>query len=199
MVQKGFWFSAHEQWKTWTLPYLDVSDTVRAVFWDGEVARSWNSRARCIPGLYASVTNTDPPVCDDGGYVSALGIPAIAFQNVTCTRIITPYAASPMLASERSRAAGLVWYAAMLNRSRMQGPYGSTESCSSDSDVISPVLTWDSKINSLVAAIGGAIDIIASQLDSDGLLLRFNTVVQTEYARVFPGHTSNASIALPCP
>jgi hypothetical protein len=87
----------------------------------------------------------------------------------------------------------------MLNRSRMQGPYGSTESCSSDSDVISPVLTWDSKINSLVAAIGGAVDIIASQLDSDGLLLRFNTVVQTEYARVFPGHTSNASIALPCP
>ncbi len=172
---------------------------MRAVFFDCEVARSSNSRALCIPGLYASVTNTDPPVCGGGGYVSALGIQAIAFQNVTCARIVTPYAASPMLASEHSRAAGLVWYAHMLNRSRMQGPYGSTESCSADSDVISPVLTWDSKVNSLVAAIGGAIDIIASQLDSDGLLARFNSVVETEYARVFPGHSSSASIALPCP
>ena len=27
-VQRGFWFSAHEQWKTWTLPYLDVSSRV---------------------------------------------------------------------------------------------------------------------------------------------------------------------------
>ena len=197
-VQRGFWFSAHEQWKTWTLPYFDVSSRVNGVFWDGEVARTWNSRAACIPGLFASVTNTDPPVCDDGGYISALGIQAIAFQNVTCGRIVTPYAASPMLANPRSRVTGLVWYAHMLNRSRMQGPYGSTESCSVDSDTISPVQTWDSKINSVVAALGGAADIIALKLESDGLLVRFRSVVETEYSRVFPEHGGNASLALPC-
>ncbi len=80
----------------------------------------------------------------------------------------------------------------------MQGPYGSTESCSIDSDTISPVQTWDSKINSLVAAIGGAVDIIALKLDSDGLLARFRAVVETEYSRVFPEHGGIASIALPC-
>ena len=172
--------------------------TAAGVFWDGEVARSWDSRAACVPGLFASVTNTDPAVCDDGGYVSALGVAAIAFQNVTCKRIITPYAASPMLANSRSRAVGLVWYAHMLNRSRMQGPYGSTESCSSDSDVISPVQTWDSKVNSLVASIEGAVDIIAERLESDGLLSRFRRVVEEEYGRVFPGAGSGAALALPC-
>jgi hypothetical protein len=86
----------------------------------------------------------------------------------------------------------------MLNRSGMQGPFGSTESCSSDGDAISPVLTWDSKINSLVASVGGAIDIIASQLDSDGLLARFRSVVEKEYALVFPGAASRAPVALPC-
>lgn len=197
-VQRGFWFSAHEQWKTWTLPYFDASPRLESLFWDGEVARSWNSRASCLPGLFASVTNTDPPVCDDGGYVSALGIAAIAFQNVTCARIITPYAASPMLANQRSRPEGLVWYAHMLNRSRMQGPYGSTESCSTDNDTISPVQTWDSKINSLVASIGGSIDIIAMKLESDGLLSRFRSVVDREYTLAFPGGGSNNSIALPC-
>ncbi len=198
-VQRGFWFSAHEQWKTWTLPYFDASPRLESLFWDGEVARSWNSRALCLPGLFASVTNTDPPVCDDGGYVSALGIAAIAFQNVTCDRIITPYAASPMLANQRSRPQGLVWYAHMLNRSRMQGPYGSTESCSTETDTISPVQTWDSKINSLVASIGGSIELIAMKLDNDGLLSRFRTVVDREYTLAFPERgSSNYSIALPC-
>jgi hypothetical protein len=198
IVQRGFWFSAHEQWKIWTLPYLDVSKRLEELFWDCEVARSWNSRASCLPGLFASVTNTDPPVCDDGGYVSALGIPSIAFQNVTCFRIVTPYAASPMLANQRSRPAGLVWYAHMLNRSHMQGPYGSTESSSADSDTISPVQTWDSKINSLVATIGGAVDILAVRLDSDEVLTRFNNVVWNEYSRVFTQSASKLPIALPC-
>ena len=80
----------------------------------------------------------------------------------------------------------------------MQGPYGSTESCSSDSDVISPVQTWDSKVNSLVASIEGAVDIIAERLESDGLLSRFRRVVEEEYGRVFPGAGSGAALALPC-
>jgi len=40
---------------------------------------------------------------------------------------VTPYAATPMLAIEEFRAIGLAWYATMLNGSRCQGPFGSTE------------------------------------------------------------------------
>ena len=80
----------------------------------------------------------------------------------------------------------------------MQGPYGSTESSSADSDTISPVQTWDSKINSLVAAIGGAVDILAVRLASDEVLSRFNSVVWNEYSRVFTQSASEMPIALPC-
>jgi hypothetical protein len=80
----------------------------------------------------------------------------------------------------------------------MQGPYGSTESCSTGSDEIAAVHTWDSKINSLVACIEGAIDIIAERLEDDGLLSRFQGVVEREYLHAFPAAADRGELALPC-
>ncbi len=57
--------------------------------------------------------------------------------------------------------------------------------------------TWDSKINSLVAAIGGAADLLSQRLQRDGRLRRFQRVVQREYRRTFPA-AAPGQLALPC-
>lgn len=48
-VQRGWWFSSHEQWKFLELPYLDVPISKR-VFINGEKVRTINSNAKKIPG-----------------------------------------------------------------------------------------------------------------------------------------------------
>jgi hypothetical protein len=126
-VQKGWWFSAHEQWKIWELPYLRTN--ARPVFLNCEKARTWHAATRGIPGLGASVSGV-PGECANEGYVSAIGVQELAFEKVTCDAIVTPYAATPLIADEESRGVGLAWYAMMINGSRGQGPFGSTEAAS---------------------------------------------------------------------
>ena len=58
-VQQGFWFSAHEQWKVWSAPYLSNA-RVRAVFENCERVRSIYSAEKGIPGLRASVRGQKP-------------------------------------------------------------------------------------------------------------------------------------------
>jgi hypothetical protein len=45
-VQRGFWYSAHEVWKVWSMPYLQTK--ARGLFRAGEAARSINSAMRCV-------------------------------------------------------------------------------------------------------------------------------------------------------
>lgn len=52
-VQRGWWFSSHEQWKYLELPYWDVPINWR-VFLNGERARTCHSAEGGLPGLYAS-------------------------------------------------------------------------------------------------------------------------------------------------
>src|SRR5690606_16156582 len=59
-VQRGWWFSSHEQWKYLELPYLTASPTNRRIFMNGERARTVHSANKKIPGLYASVTDVCP-------------------------------------------------------------------------------------------------------------------------------------------
>jgi hypothetical protein len=47
-VQRGWWFSSHEQWKYLEMPYLEVPINKR-VFLNGERARTWNSALKGIP------------------------------------------------------------------------------------------------------------------------------------------------------
>eukprot|EP01125_Pyxidicula_operculata_P018068 TRINITY_DN6399_c0_g1_i2.p1 TRINITY_DN6399_c0_g1~~TRINITY_DN6399_c0_g1_i2.p1 ORF type:complete len:425 (+),score=83.98 TRINITY_DN6399_c0_g1_i2:389-1663(+) len=183
-VQRGFWFSSHEQWKYLEMPYLDVPINAR-VFMNGERARVANSNMNKIPGLYASVSNvtTGGPVQQ---YLSA-GIPPIAFnQNLNDydLSLITPYGSFPVLLANYT--VGLQWYWTMLKGPRMQGPYGSTESTYITGTMISPVTTWDSKITTVTALHGGVASIVRRGLVKEGKYDRFFGIVNREWKLAFP-------------
>jgi hypothetical protein len=95
-VQKGWWFSSHEQWKYMFLPYLQT-DIHKRLFLNNERARTWNSWARNIPGLYAA---TNGPIYSDAqnmDYYNSCGIQEIAFEPVGHLDVVTPYGAYPLL------------------------------------------------------------------------------------------------------
>eukprot|EP01114_Cavostelium_apophysatum_P006357 TRINITY_DN1762_c0_g1_i1.p1 TRINITY_DN1762_c0_g1~~TRINITY_DN1762_c0_g1_i1.p1 ORF type:complete len:513 (+),score=91.94 TRINITY_DN1762_c0_g1_i1:144-1682(+) len=181
-VQKGWWFSAHEQWKLLVLPYLEV-DIAKRVFTNCERARTVNSAALGVPGLYASVNDVSK-----GGqpadYISAAGIQEIAFSAITRTDVITPYGSMASFLTDLG--VGLAWYQNILLGPRMQGPYGSTEAVNLNGTEISPLTTWDSKVTSLVGMLGGISNITSTQMMQDGVYDRFTFVVNREYSLKFP-------------
>ena len=73
-VQRGFWFSSHEQWKVLLLPYLSLP-LVRDVFANCERARTHDARSSGVPGLFASVSDVaSGGTIDIPDYISAAGI-----------------------------------------------------------------------------------------------------------------------------
>jgi len=164
-VQKGYWFSAHEQWKYLELPYVD-SQINRRVFLNGERARTWNSALLGYTGMFASVTDVIAPPGENPNYVSNFGIPSIAFQPVTKFTTTTPYGCFPIFMTEETHVA-LAWYLNMLQGPSMQGPLGSTESGNVTGTAISPVVTWDSKITTFAAMLGGVVDINRAAMKED--------------------------------
>lgn len=203
-VQRGFWFSAHEQWKVALLPYLDVP-LAAAVFRNGEVARTFDAASASVPGLFASVNDVSSQGSESiPDYASACGVQALASQQVQRRDIVTPYGAWMTVLLEP--AAGLCWYHAMLLGPRMQGPYGSTEAIAINGTLISPLTTWDSKITTVLAAVGGVHGLVGEamqcQMDQWGSdttwFSRFTAVVAREYGSVFNGtQPSTAPMALP--
>ena len=181
-VQEGWWFSAHEQWKYLELPYLDV-DINRRVFMNGERARSWNSANNNYAGLFASVNDVTSSPYLNVSYLSAAGIPSIAFEPVTKFTTVTPYGSFPLFLVDEATA--VVWYHLMLSAPSMQNLFGSTESCNTTGTAISPVVTWDSKISTLGAMLGGAGDINRDALIEDGKYDRFISIIEKEWSHVF--------------
>jgi len=182
-VQKGWWFSSHEQWKYLMLPYKSV-DINNRVFMNGERARTWFSFVNDYPGLFASVTNVSLPN-DNPNYVSATGIQSIAFETVLTNDLMTPYGSFPLfLTGEPSL--GLSWYYNMLLSPAMQNPYGSTESFNPQGTEISPVITWDSKITTLLSIVGGLADINSIYLTIDSKIDRFQYIINREWSLAFP-------------
>ncbi len=129
-VQKGFWFSSHEQWKLLEMPYLDV-DLVYRVMLNGERVRTCNSAVTQNPGMFASVNNsTDPVTGEILGYISNAGIPSISFQTEQELDVITPYSAFPVMLFDNKRgngkkwvngkAVGLVWWWNVVKARKMQ-------------------------------------------------------------------------------
>ena len=181
-VQRGLWFSAHEQWKYFVLPYVD-SSIARRVFVNGERARTWYSAERGLPGLFASASNvSDARNGSIPSYVSACGVPPLASLPTT-TDLYTPYAAFPVILANSK--VGLVWLRRMLLHDRMQGPYGSTEAIDTSGRSIAPLVTWDSKMTTVVSILGGTVDLLRRALKDDGRYARFVHVVDTEYSHVF--------------
>lgn len=133
--------------------------------------------------MYASVGNVTHGTHVNGGYLSAAGIQEIAFEPVLHRNVITPYSTFPVFLADPVTA--LVWYHNMLIGSKMQNPYGSTESVTVDGKRICPLVTWDSKITSLIAMLGGVGHLSARQLKKDGKYELFYNRVNEEWSRVF--------------
>lgn|GEM_PF-2735755 len=183
-VARGHWFSAHEQWKWFVLPYLDV-DIAARVFRQSEAARTWNSATNKFPGLFASVHDVVTDRNQNPRYLSELGIPPIARQPVTRRDVVTPYAVFPVILAGPV-GVGASWLHVMLSGPRMQGPYGSTESVNIAGTGFAPVLTWDSKITTVVAILGGFHPEIGRSMRADGVYDRFICIVDKEHRAAFP-------------
>lgn len=181
-VQRGFWFSAHEQWKYLMLPY-NHSLTNWRVFLNGERARTWYATSVSAPGLWASVNGPVPTNTAAFPYYSDCGIASIAFQPVTHDDVITPYGSFPLILA--SPAHGVEWLHRMMTYKKGQNCYGTTESINITGTSIAPLTTWDSKITTLAATVGGIADLNAIFLQERGLLKPLIEKIEFEWSRVF--------------
>jgi len=157
-VQKGFWFSSHETWKLLEMPYLSIP-IIKRVFLNGERVRTCNSVLMSNPGLYASVNNVTNPVTNEVyGYISPAGIPPIANQTAQELDVITPYGAFPTILFNKT--VGLSWWKNMVDGKGMQNPFGSTESTARDGSAVGAFVSWESKVTTVVALLGGVGGIV---------------------------------------
>lgn len=195
-VQKGYWFSSHEQWKLLEMPYTDV-DLVRKVFHNAERARTCNSFLNQNPGMYASVNN----ITDDNGqilgYISNAGIPSISFIPVQELDVITPYSVFPTILFNKS--VGLAWWKNMVDGKGMQNPYGSTESQRVDGTGISSFVSWDSKTTTVAALVGGVVDFVRAKMKKDGVYGNFIQVTRREHELNFGGSLKGEEVDLCLP
>jgi hypothetical protein len=163
-VMRGWWFSSHETWPVLLMPFSDCR-LHRRIYDNMERCRTWNSREKGIPGLYASVTD----LSKTPGYISATGIQEVAFQKVLRADVITPYAAFPTLIANET--IGALWLWNMLRGDRMQGPMGTTEAVSIHGKDISNVVTWDSKMTTVTALLGGIVIVMTTKETHESQLI----------------------------
>lgn len=181
-VQKGWWFSAHEQWKYLYLPYLD-SPVNAKVFKNGEKARTWDALDNKIPGMFASVTAPIYRNSDQVNYYSDCGIPALSYSVVGHRNLVTPYSTMGLFLADSISA--YAWYYTMISGPAGQNLYGSTEAMSIAGDSVAPIVTWDSKITTVIGMLGGFIRPIADKMKKSGIYNTFINRIDTEWGRVF--------------
>lgn len=193
LTQRGWWFSAHEQWKYSFLPYR-LSEANWRVFRNGERARAYDG---CVlregPGLFAS---TNGPVANNNvsfPYDSACGVQALAFQRVLDDDVYTPYGGYPFFLlggagdadGEETDAMAAAWLHRIMSAPRMQNQWGSTEATFRNGTAVAPLVTWDTKITTVVALLGGVVDIVQRGLEKMGQLQPLISVIDREWSRVF--------------
>ena len=98
--------------------------------------------------------------------------------------MITPYSSFPLILVNRTM--GAVWLHNMLYSPAAQSIYGATEATQIDGKAISPVLTWDSKITTVLAIIGGNTDLNRNFLKENGKYEEFYSIVEREYETQIP-------------
>ncbi|RAO69576.1 uncharacterized protein BHQ10_005588 [Talaromyces amestolkiae] len=182
-VQKGYWFSSHETWKVLEMPYYDI-DIIRRVYQNAERVRTCNSVVTHNSGMFASINNvTDPATGDVVGYISNAGIPSIANQTVQELDVITPYSVFPTVLFDKG--VGMAWWRNMAIAKKMQNIYGSTESTRRDGTGVSALLTWDSKVSTVNAILGGVSDLVSQKMKAENIYDTFVERITAEYSRVF--------------
>lgn len=170
-VQEGFWFSSHEQWKVLEMPYYDVP-IVKEVYMNAERVRTCNAAHR-FPGMFASVNNVTNAHGQIIGYISNAGIPSVAMIVHQERDVVTPYSVFPTLLVEGGRSVGMAWWHNMILGKKMQNPYGSSESELIDGSAISSFVSWDSKVTTVNALLGGVVDFVRWKMQSDGIYSDF--------------------------
>ncbi|KAF8576240.1 putative GPI anchored protein [Ramaria rubella] len=181
-VQKGFWFSAHENWGWMQLPYTDVP-FMRNLYANMERARTCNAQATRNPGMYASINNSTDSSGQIIGYISNAGIPSLANQTIQELDVITPY--STMNTMLVNKTVGLVWWHNIVLAKRMQNIYGSSESTRLDGTATSAFVSWDSKMTTVNGILGGVTELVRAKMQREGVYETFVEVVEREYGRVF--------------
>jgi len=181
-VQRGFWFSSHEQWKYMMLPYYE-SKTNWRVYKNGERARTFYALLKKSPGMWASVNG--PVISNSEGfpYYSDCGIAQISFEPVTHDSVLTPYSAFPLFLVSPKHAA--VWLHNMIQAPSMQNCFGTTESLFSNGSYFAPLVTWDSKVTTVLAALNGTSTQTAKYLQKRNLLNTFVNMVESLWSQVF--------------
>jgi hypothetical protein len=172
------------------LPYFtEELKIVKTLYHNAEVVRTMNAVSTKSPGLLASINDVTDGAEVIPDYISATGIPEVGTQEVQRTDVITPYGTFGLMMQDLS--VGLCWYNNMLKATRMQGPYGSTEAINVNGTEISPLVTWDSKITTVLAMLGGVGGITKNALKKESDLIygtsfdRFVYVLDREYQLVF--------------
>ena len=61
---------------------------------------------------------------------------------------------------------------------RNTDPYGSTESTRIDGKGVSALVTWDSKVTTVVALSGGVVDLVRDRMKSDGIYDEFVKITE---------------------
>ncbi len=174
------------------MPYYSSDlPMVTKVLRNAEIARSWDAYLNNLPGMLASINDVTDGSQNIPDYISATGVASIAFEDVTRRDVVTPYGSYGLVLADLST--GLAWYNNMLQGSRMQSFFGSTEAINVNGTEICPLTTWDSKITTVLAMLGGVGPIVAGGLKSevvvgdefDTIYDRFVAVVSREHQRVF--------------
>ena len=77
----------------------------------------------------------------------------MSFKSVTHDYLVTPY--STMALFMVSKEVGALWYHNMISGPAGQNVFGSTEGLIVDGTSVSPFVTWDSKITTVLGMLGG--------------------------------------------
>ena len=210
-AQAGWWFSAHENWKAALLPYASVPTAAR-VLASTERARTHHAADHGWPALLASATDVAPPGRAPGGSVSAAGVQQLALaRDAFRTDVAAPYGAWMVLLHNAS--AGACWLRSVLAAPRAQGPHGATEAVAVNGTMISPLMTWDTSMTTVLASAGGVGGLVGQALRRlpaggggaaaaasapQSALDRFQARLEAEYASKFPSvQGEDAGFALP--
>ncbi|KAF8499481.1 putative GPI anchored protein [Hysterangium stoloniferum] len=214
-VQKGFWFSSHENWGFMELPYTDVP-LMKNLYTNMERARTCDSFSKQNPGMYASVNNSTDSngqiigcelyfllffsfYFNAGNYQIFLMLvspPSLTKRSKSMTVVITPY--STMNTMIVNKPVGLAWWHNMVVAKRMQNPYGSSESTRMDGTATSAFVSWDSKVTTVNGILGGVSFLVRSKMQREGIYDEFIEVVQREWGAAFGNGALRGQEALFC-
>lgn len=148
------------------MPYR-VSPTYRRIMRNNELARAWHSLDNQLPGMYGCQAGPADNNTQDTGYYCS-GIPEIAFQDTKFNSLVTPYGSFPVLLLDR--AAGAAWLHNTIYSPAGQTQYGALEGVGLNGSLISPVLTWDTKITAALAVMNGTWQQTNRMLEEEGLV-----------------------------